>query len=196
MPKKQSTTGGPAARRAVGVALAAGFLTLAVAAPRPALALTAEPTATTKNATTKTATTKTATTTTPGTATTATTATATTVPSPVGTWSVTTQESDHPASTGTLFSHADHTLRLEAHPGPDGKPVFIGTGEWRSGYGGTLHYEFTHPLPGTRTGTAYVALDGVLTSPAAFSARGLTKRVYDDGGTETVTIAMKGTKTA
>ncbi|MEU7560948.1 hypothetical protein [Streptomyces eurythermus] len=169
MPKKQSTTGAPAARRAVGVALAAGFLTLAVAAPQPALALTAEP---------------------------PTSATATTVPSPVGTWSVTTQESDHPASTGTLFFHADHTLRLEAHPGPDGKPVFIGTGEWRSGYGGTLHYEFTHPLPGTRTGTAYVALDGVLTSPTAFSACGLTKRVYDDGGTETVTIVMTGTKTA
>ncbi|MFF9676790.1 hypothetical protein ACF1GS_34790 [Streptomyces eurythermus] len=187
MPKKQSTTGGPIARRAVGVALAAGFLTLAVAAPQPALALTAEPTATP---------TKTATATAPGTATTATTATATTVPSPVGTWSVTTQESDHPASTGTLFFYADHTLRLEAHPGPDGKPVFIGTGVWQSGYGGTLHYAFTHPLPGTRTGTAYVALDGALTSPTAFSARGLTKRVYDDGGTETVTIVMTGTKTA
>ncbi|MFF9002778.1 hypothetical protein [Streptomyces achromogenes] len=188
MPKKQSTTGGPTARRAVGVALAAGFLTLAVAAPQPALALTAEPTATT---------TKSATATTPTTVTTASTATtAATVPSPVGTWSVTTQESDHPASTGTLFFYADHTLRLEAHPGPDGKPVFIGTGEWGSGFGGTLHYEFTHPLPGTRTGTAYVELDGILTSSTAFSACGLTKRVYDDGGTETVTIVMTGTKTA
>ncbi|MFF5475017.1 hypothetical protein [Streptomyces achromogenes] len=194
MPKKQSTTGGPTARRAVGVALAAGFLTLAVAAPQPALALTAEPTATTTKSVT---TTKSATATTPTTVTTATTAsTAATVPSPVGTWSVTTQESDHPASTGTLFFYADHTLRLEAHPGPDGKPVFIGTGEWGSGFGGTLHYEFTHPLPGTRTGTAYVELDGVLTSSTTFSACGLTKRVYDDGGTETVTIVMTGTKTA
>ncbi|WP_181792992.1 hypothetical protein [Streptomyces sp. WELS2] len=173
MPKKQSTTGGPTARRAVGVALAAGFLTLAVAAPQPALALTAGPATTTAR-----------------------TATAATVPSPVGTWSVTTQESDHPASTGTLYFYADHTLRLEAHPGPDGKPVFIGTGEWCAGYGGTLHYEFTHPLPGTRTGTAYVELDGVLTSSTAFSAHGLTNRVYDDGGTETVTIDMTGTRTA
>ncbi|GAA2233363.1 hypothetical protein [Streptomyces nogalater] len=182
MQKKQSTTGGRAARRAAGVALAAGFLTLAVAAPQPALALPTEPAATATPVTTVT------------TATRAT--TVTTVPSPVGTWSVTTQESDHPASTGTLFFHADHTLRLEAHPGPDGKPVFIGTGEWRGGCGGALRYEFTHPLPGTRTGTAYVELDGVLTSPTGFSARGLTQRVYDDGGTETVTIVMTGTKTA
>ncbi|MFF4714938.1 hypothetical protein ACFY2V_26570 [Streptomyces eurythermus] len=194
MPKKQSTTGGPTARRAVGVALAAGFLTLAVAAPRPALALTAEPTTTTTTTATTAKTAAAVTSTTSGTATTG--ATATTVPSPVGTWSVTTQESDHPASTGTLFFYADHTLRLEAHPGPDGKPVFIGTGEWQSGHGGTLHYEFTHPLPGTRTGTAHVELDGVLTSATAFSACGLTKRVYDDGGTETVTIVMNGTKTA
>jgi hypothetical protein len=170
MPQKQSTTARTAARRAAGVALAAGFLTLAVAAPQPAVALATEPAATS--------------------------ATATTTPSPVGTWSVTTQESDHPASTGTLYFLADHTLRLEAHNGPDGKPVFIGTGEWESGYGGTLHYEFTHPLPGTRTGTAYVELDGVLTSPTAFTACGLTKRVFDDGGTETVSILMTGTKTA
>jgi hypothetical protein len=120
-------------------------------------------------------------------------ASAETTTSPVGIWTVTTKESDHDATQGTITFNSDHTLLLQAHNGPDGKPVFTGTGTWVSPGGDIFSYRLTHPLPGTRTGTAHVALAGRF-SATTFSADGATVRDYDDGGVETVTITMNGTR--
>ncbi|MFI9250579.1 hypothetical protein [Streptomyces sp. NPDC053069] len=112
--------------------------------------------------------------------------------SPVGTWAVVTTEDRGPQD-GSITFNPDHTLELRAHNGPDGQPVFIGHGTWRTTGTDGLDYAFSHTIPGTPSGTAYVALHGTY-GATSFSAAGTTVRDYDNGTVQTVGITMTGTR--
>jgi hypothetical protein len=116
---------------------------------------------------------------------------------PVGIWTASSTIAGEATPYRTRFAfHPDHTLTADGPPGPDGAPLFVGTGHWFTRPDGSFVHHVTHPVPdgtGGEIGTVYAMQQGTV-SGDSFETSGSAVMHSADGVAAPVEVTCSGTR--